>query len=194
MDQSDSKLAEPKLRDATGPGQLASEVWVGQEVANKASSDKAERTESGFDVIAAFVKKLPNTPGVYRMLNDKGDVLYVGKARQTQGAGDQLHPPHRPFQPHCPHDHATAAMEFISTRTETEALLLEANLIKRLRPRFNVLLRDDKSFPYILMAEQHEAAQLVKHRGARNSQGSYFGPFASAGAVGRTINALQKAF
>lgn len=194
MDQSDSKLAEPKLRDATGPGQLASEVWVGQEVANKASSDKAERTESGFDVIAAFVKKLPNTPGVYRMLNDKGDVLYVGKAAKLKARVTSYTRPTGLSNRIVRMITQTAAMEFVSTRTETEALLLEANLIKRLRPRFNVLLRDDKSFPYILMAEQHEAAQLVKHRGARNSQGSYFGPFASAGAVGRTINALQKAF
>ena len=85
-------------------------------------------------------------------------------------------------------------MDFVRTRTETEALLLEANLIKRLRPRFNVLLRDDKSFPYILIAEDHEAPAIMKHRGARRRKGSYFGPFASAGAVGRTVNALQKAF
>jgi excinuclease ABC subunit C len=89
---------------------------------------------------------------------------------------------------------ATGAMDFVRTRTETEALLLEANLIKRLRPRFNVLLRDDKSFPYILIAEDHEAPAIMKHRGARRRKGSYFGPFASAGAVGRTVNALQKAF
>jgi excinuclease ABC subunit C len=89
---------------------------------------------------------------------------------------------------------ATSAMDFVRTRTETEALLLEANLIKRLRPRFNVLLRDDKSFPYILIAEDHEAPSIMKHRGARKRKGSYFGPFASAGAVGRTVNALQKAF
>ncbi|MBP0573493.1 excinuclease ABC subunit C, partial [Mycobacterium tuberculosis] len=89
---------------------------------------------------------------------------------------------------------ATARMEFVQTRTETEALLLEANLIKRLKPRFNVLLRDDKSFPYILVTNDHAAPALVKHRGARARKGDYFGPFASAGAVGRTINALQKAF
>ncbi|MBO6673670.1 MAG: excinuclease ABC subunit UvrC [Rhizobiales bacterium] len=194
MDQSDSKLAEPKLRDATGPGQLASEVWVGQEALSEASPDTDGRPESGFDVIAAFVKKLPNTPGVYRMLNDKGDVLYVGKAAKLKARVTSYTRPTGLSNRIVRMITQTAAMEFVSTRTETEALLLEANLIKRLRPRFNVLLRDDKSFPYILMAEQHEAAQLVKHRGARNSQGSYFGPFASAGAVGRTINALQKAF
>ncbi len=194
MDQSDSKLAEPKLRDATGPGPLASEVWVGQEAANAASLDTAERPESGFDVIAAFVKKLPNTPGVYRMLSDKGDVLYVGKAAKLKARVTSYTRPTGLSNRIVRMITQTAAMEFVSTRTETEALLLEANLIKRLKPRFNILLRDDKSFPYILMADQHEAAQLVKHRGARNSQGSYFGPFASAGAVGRTINALQKAF
>src|ERR1700694_3691293 len=89
---------------------------------------------------------------------------------------------------------ATARMEFISTATETEALLLEANLIKRFRPRFNVLLRDDKSFPYILITADHAAPQILKHRGARNRPGDYFGPFASVGAVNRTITALQRAF
>lgn len=189
MDESDSKLAEPKMRDAVGPGPLASEVWVGEDEATS-----TEKPETGFDVIAAFVKKLPNTPGVYRMLNDKGDVLYVGKARKLKARVTSYTRPNGLSNRIVRMITQTVAMEFVSTRTETEALLLEANLIKRLRPRFNVLLRDDKSFPYILMAEQHEAAQLVKHRGARNSQGSYFGPFASAGAVGRTINALQKAF
>lgn len=189
MDESDSKLAEPKLRDATGPGQLASEVWVGEE-----NVEDNETPLTGFDVIAAFVKKLPNTPGVYRMLNDKGDVLYVGKARKLKARVTSYTRPTGLSNRIVRMITQTVAMEFVSTRTETEALLLEANLIKRLRPRFNVLLRDDKSFPYILMAEDHEAAQLMKHRGARNSKGSYFGPFASAGAVGRTINALQKAF
>jgi len=189
MDESDSKLAEPKLRDATGPGQLASEVWVGEE-----NVEDNETPLTGFDVIAAFVKKLPNTPGVYRMLNDKGDVLYVGKARKLKARVTSYTRPTGLSNRIVRMITQTVAMEFVSTRTETEALLLEANLIKRLRPRFNVLLRDDKSFPYILMAEDHEAAQLTKHRGARNSKGSYFGPFASAGAVGRTINALQKAF
>ena len=149
---------------------------------------------SGPEVIADLVKRLPNGPGVYRMIDAKGTVLYVGKARSlkkrvqsyTRVAG-QSGRIARVIQ-------ATAAMEFVSTRTETEALLLEANLIKRLRPRFNVLLRDDKSFPYILITGDHPAPQIVKHRGARSRKGTYFGPFASAGAVGRTINALQRAF
>ncbi|MEJ1160738.1 excinuclease ABC subunit UvrC [Prosthecomicrobium sp. N25] len=148
----------------------------------------------GADIIADVVKRLPNAPGVYRMVDQKGDVLYVGKARNlkkrvgnyARGAGLSSRILRMIRE--------TRAMEFVQTRTETEALLLEANLIKRLRPRFNVLLRDDKSFPYILIAEDHEAPALVKHRGARKRKGEYFGPFASAGAVGRTINALQKAF
>ncbi|SON57039.1 Excinuclease ABC subunit C [Hartmannibacter diazotrophicus] len=148
----------------------------------------------GVDVIADAVKLLPNGPGVYRMLSTSGDVLYVGKARSlkkrvtnyTRVAG-QNNRIARMIQ-------STAAMEFVTTSTETEALLLEANLIKQLKPRFNVLLRDDKSFPYILLTGDHDAPQLVKHRGARSRKGQYFGPFASAQAVGRTINAMQKAF
>ncbi|MFN3496797.1 MAG: excinuclease ABC subunit UvrC [Pannonibacter indicus] len=145
-------------------------------------------------MIADVVRRLPMGPGVYRMLDENGDVLYVGKARslkkrvtsytRLQGQSNRIM---RMIM-------ATAAMEFVLTRTETEALLLEANLIKRLRPRFNVLLRDDKSFPYILLTGDHAAPAIVKHRGARRRKGDYFGPFASAGAVNRTINALQKAF
>jgi excinuclease ABC subunit C len=148
----------------------------------------------GRDVIAAEVKRLPNAPGVYRMIGADDTVLYVGKAKNLKkrvvnyarglGLSTRIMRMIR----------ATARMEFVQTRTETEALLLEANLIKRLKPRFNVLLRDDKSFPYILVTADHEAPALVKHRGARGRKGDYFGPFASAGAVGRTINALQKAF
>ncbi len=159
------------------------------------SSDGDERPVlKGVDVIAQEVKRLPNGPGVYRMLDENGDVLYVGKARslkkrvtsytRLQGQSNRIM---RMIL-------ATTAMEFVVTKTEPEALLLEANLIKRLRPRFNVLLRDDKSFPYILVTGDHEASAIVKHRGARKRKGDYFGPFASAGAVDRTINALQKAF
>ncbi|WP_340160160.1 excinuclease ABC subunit UvrC [uncultured Hoeflea sp.] len=148
----------------------------------------------GAEVIQAFVKHLPNQPGVYRMMNEAGDVLYVGKARSlkkrvtnyAQGRGHSNRITRMIAQ--------TTNMEFVTTRTETEALLLEANLIKRLKPRFNVLMRDDKSFPYILITGNHEAPAILKHRGARSRKGSYFGPFASAGAVGRTINALQRAF
>ncbi|EKF42883.1 excinuclease ABC subunit UvrC [Nitratireductor indicus] len=148
----------------------------------------------GIEVIQAAVKRLPNAPGVYRMMNAEGDVLYVGKARNlkkrvtnyAQGRGHTNRIGRMVRE--------TASMEFVVTRTETEALLLEANLIKRLRPRFNVLLRDDKSFPYILLTGDHAAPGIFKHRGARSRKGDYFGPFASAGAVGRTINSLQRAF
>ncbi len=149
---------------------------------------------SGVEVIADQVKRLPNAPGVYRMLDGDGTVLYVGKARNlkkrvvnyTRGQGLTARTLRMVRE--------TRSMEFVQTRTETEALLLEANLIKRLRPRFNVLLRDDKSFPYILVTGDHDAAALVKHRGPRKRKGAYYGPFASAQAVGRTINSLQKAF
>jgi excinuclease ABC subunit C len=153
-----------------------------------------ETAATGVEVIQAVVKRLPNAPGVYRMVNTEGDVLYVGKARslkkrvtnyaQGRGHSNRIERMIR----------ETATMEFVVTRTETEALLLEANLIKRLRPRFNVLMRDDKSFPYILLTGDHPAPGIFKHRGARSRRGDYFGPFASAGAVGRTINSLQRAF
>lgn len=150
--------------------------------------------ESGPDLIKALVKTLPSAPGVYRMLDADGGVIYVGKARSlkarvtnyTRLEGNPVR-----IQRMIA---ATCAMEFVRTETEAEALLLEANLIKRLRPRFNVLLRDDKSFPYILIATEHEAPELTKHRGVRRRKGHYFGPFASATAVARTITALQKAF
>ena len=149
---------------------------------------------AGRSAIARFVKHAPSAPGVYRMINDKGEVLYVGKAKNIKKrVGAYTRP--------TGHDSritrmiaATVTMEFVSTASETEALLLEANLIKRLRPRFNVLLRDDKSFPYILITSDHWAPQILKHRGARTRQGHYYGPFASAGAVNRTLNALQRAF
>ncbi|MBB4007490.1 excinuclease ABC subunit UvrC [Allorhizobium taibaishanense] len=149
---------------------------------------------TGADLIAEFVKKLPNSPGVYRMMNGDGDVLYVGKARSLKKrvsnyAQGRLHSNRLTRMVR-----ETAHMEFVTTRTEVEALLLEANLIKRLRPRFNVLLRDDKSFPYILITGDARAPAIYKHRGARARKGDYFGPFASAGAVGRTINSLQRAF
>jgi len=149
---------------------------------------------TGAEVIQGLVKRLPNAPGVYRMMNAAGDVLYVGKARSlkkrvTNYAQGRFHTNRIGRMVR-----ETATMEFVVTRTEIEALLLEANLIKRLRPRFNVLMRDDKSFPYILLTSDHLSPGIYKHRGARSRQGDYFGPFASAGAVGRTINSLQRAF
>ncbi len=152
------------------------------------------RAETGPAVIARILKTLPSSPGVYRMFDVKGEALYVGKARNIRKRvqsytrlGGHTNRIARMIA-------ATASMDCVTTATETEALLLEANLIKRQRPRFNVLLRDDKSFPYILIARDHPAPQILKHRGARKRGGDYYGPFASAGAVNRTINTLQRAF
>jgi excinuclease ABC subunit C len=148
----------------------------------------------GRAVIARYAKLAPSSPGVYRMIDAKGDVLYVGKAKNIR---KRIIAYGRPtgYDPRIERMiAATAALEFVSTATETEALLLEANLIKRLRPRFNVLLRDDKSFPHILITADHWAPQILKHRGARTREGNYYGPFASVWAVNRTITALQRAF
>ena len=148
----------------------------------------------GRAVIARHAKSAPSSPGVYRMIDAKGDVLYVGKAKNIR---KRIIAYTRPTGYDSRIERmiaATAALEFVSTATETEALLLEANLIKRLRPRFNVLLRDDKSFPYILITADHWAPQILKHRGARTRDGNYYGPFASVWAVNRTITALQRAF
>ncbi|MEP1443594.1 MAG: excinuclease ABC subunit UvrC [Hyphomicrobiales bacterium] len=154
-----------------------------------------ERTlKTGAAIIADFVTRLPNAPGVYRMINDEGDVLYVGKARSLKKRVSNYTKPNGLSTRIIRMVQSTATMEFVTTKTETEALLLEANLIKRFRPRFNVLLRDDKSFPYILISKDHEAPQITKHRGARQRKGRYFGPFAAAWAVDKTINSLQKAF
>ncbi len=154
----------------------------------------AETLAAGIETIQGHLKTLPNGPGVYRMLDAEGEALYVGKAsnlrkRVTTYTQTGKHPA-RLLQMIA----ETVAMEFVVTRSEVEALLLEANLIKRLRPRYNVLLRDDKTFPHILIASDHPFAQVSKHRGAQKRPGTYFGPFASAGAVNRTITALQRAF
>ena len=148
----------------------------------------------GLAVIVETVKRLPTSPGVYRMLNKSGDALYVGKARNLKKrvvAYTQIGKlPERLRRMVA----ETAQIEVVTTHTEVEALLLEINLIKRLMPRYNVLLRDDKSFPYILITGDQPAPQIAKHRGARARKGDYYGPFASAGAVHRTITALQRAF
>ncbi|GAB4517511.1 MAG: excinuclease ABC subunit UvrC [Amphiplicatus sp.] len=160
------------------------------------STSSASETPAlkGAVLIADHVRRLPAKPGVYRMIGAKGDVLYVGKARNLKARVSS-------YAKLGGHSNRimrmiaeTRAMEFVVTTTETEALLLEANLIKQLKPRYNVILRDDKSFPYILITEDHAAPQLLKHRGARKRKGSYYGPFASASAVNRTLNTLQKAF
>jgi excinuclease ABC subunit C len=150
--------------------------------------------KAGREAILRYAKHAPSSPGVYRMIDAAGEVLYVGKANNIKKRVVAYARP-------TGHDSriermvaATHALEFVTTRSETEALLLEANLIKRLRPRFNVLLRDDKSFPYIIITGDHWAPQILKHRGARNRPGKFYGPFASVWAVNRTITALQRAF
>src|ERR1700760_2239972 len=149
----------------------------------------------GHAAIENAVKLAPTSPGVYRMLNAANDVLYVGKAKNVKKRLSSYARANAPLPARILRlIAATVNVEIISTTTETEALLLEANLIKQLRPRFNVQLRDDKSFPYILITGDHWAPQILKHRGAQTRPGRYFGPFASAGAVNRTITALQRAF
>ena len=149
----------------------------------------------GHAAIENAVRLAPTSPGVYRMLNAGSDVLYVGKAKNVRKRLSSYARVNAPLPARILRMiAATVTVEIVSTTTETEALLLEANLIKQLRPRFNVQLRDDKSFPYILITGDHWAPQILKHRGAQSRPGRYFGPFASAGAVNRTITALQRAF
>jgi excinuclease ABC subunit C len=148
----------------------------------------------GAEAIKEFWRHAPLGPGVYRMIGGEGQVLYVGKARSIKRRIAAYTAPERQSTRIARMVAQTRSMMFVTTETEAEALLLEANLIKQLKPRYNVVLRDDKSFPYILICTAHEAARIVKHRGARSIPGDYYGPFASAGAVFRTMNALQRAF
>jgi len=157
--------------------------------------DSTENTaETGHEVIRNYLRRLDNAPGVYRMLDAQSRVLYVGKARALKKRVSSYAKPtgHSPRIARMIRE--TASMMFLTTRTETEALLLEQNLIKQLKPKYNVLLRDDKSFPNILVSRAHRFPQIKKHRGAKKEKGEYFGPFASAGAVNRTLNQLQKVF
>ena len=149
---------------------------------------------TGHALVASCLKTLDASPGVYRMLDAEQRVLYVGKARNLRARVSNYARPsgHSPRIARMIRE--TAAMMFLTTRTETEALLLEQNLIKQLKPRYNVLLRDDKSFPNILVSKAHDFPQIKKHRGAKREKGDYYGPFASAGAVNRTLNQLQKVF
>jgi excinuclease ABC subunit C len=182
----------------------ATDLQTGGKSSNKAGTetggaDTGERRvkpdiAAGVSVIQAQVRRLGSSPGVYRMLDHKGDVLYVGKARNLKKRVTSYTSPAKLVPRIFRMVSETVSMEIVTTHTEVEALLLESNLIKRLRPRYNVLLRDDKSFPYILITSDHAAPRIVKHRGARKRDGDYFGPFASAGAVNRTITALQRAF
>ncbi|NNK79662.1 MAG: excinuclease ABC subunit UvrC [Litoreibacter sp.] len=148
----------------------------------------------GHECVQSYLRTLDNSPGVYRMLDAQQRVLYVGKARNLKKRVSSYAKPsgHSPRIARMISE--TASMMFLTTRTETEALLLEQNLIKQLKPKFNVLLRDDKSFPNILVAKNHAFPQIKKHRGAKREKGDYYGPFASAGAVNRTLNQLQKVF
>ena len=155
---------------------------------------RAGNLTQGAEVIRGYLRTLPNSPGVYRMMNADGDVLYVGKAKNLKkrvvNYTQVMKLPTRLQRMVA----ETTTMEFVTTHTEVEALLLESNLIKRLMPRYNVLLRDDKSFPYIKITRDHDYPQLTKHRGVRDKSADYFGPFASGSAVNRTVTALQRAF
>lgn len=157
-------------------------------------SPSADAPRQGHEVIRDYLKTLDQSPGVYRMLDAQSRVLYVGKARALKRRVSNYAKPsgHSPRIARMISE--TASMMFLTTRTETEALLLEQNLIKQLKPRYNVLLRDDKSFPNIVIGAAHDFPQIRKHRGAKTEKGQYFGPFASAGAVNRTLNQLQKVF
>jgi excinuclease ABC subunit C len=159
-----------------------------------AADGTKKKRVNGPDVIRDQVSRLPSKPGVYRMFGETGELLYVGKARNLKARVSNYAKIGGQTQRIARMISLTRSMEFVVTASETEALLLEANLIKKLKPRFNIILRDDKSFPHILIREDHEAPQALKHRGAKRIKGKYFGPFASAGAVDQTIDTLQKAF
>ncbi|EKV32350.1 Excinuclease ABC subunit C [Caenispirillum salinarum AK4] len=162
--------------------------------ADLAPDEAPDAVSRGVAVISRTLKTLPDKPGVYRMMNAKGDVLYVGKAKNLKKrvvAYTRIAQLPMRLQRMVTE---TAAMEIVVTSTEVEALLLESNYIKRLKPRYNILLRDDKSFPYVVVTEGHDYPRIIKHRGARSIPGQYFGPFASAGAVNQTLTHLQKAF
>jgi excinuclease ABC subunit C len=174
-------MAESDERTEGSPTGLAPEGEGGEAV-------------SGPEAIARYVKHLGPGPGVYRMMDKAGEVIYVGKARNLKNRVQNYARLGNHTNRIAAMIRSTVTMEFVNTATEAEALLLEANLIKRFKPRYNVSFRDDKSFPYIVIRRDQEAPQIAKHRGARTLKGDYFGPFASAGAVNRTLNTLQRAF
>src|ERR1700719_1315745 len=148
----------------------------------------------GAVVIEAQLVTMPSSPGVYRMLDAKGDALYVGKARSLKRRVTSYTQIARLPERLRRMVSETVTMEIVTTHTEAEALLLEANLIKRLKPRFNIVLRDDKSYPWLMLTEDHRFPQIAKHRGAQVRKGSYWGPFASAWAVNQTVTAMQRVF
>jgi excinuclease ABC subunit C len=188
-------LAPPDIDPADAPVEDDDEARL-PELAEESAEAVAEGPLGiGHAAIEKAVRLAPTSPGVYRMLNAANDVLYVGKAKSVRKRLASYARANAPLPARILRMiAATVSVEIVTTSTETEALLLEANLIKQLRPRFNVQLRDDKSFPYILITGDHWAPQILKHRGAQSRPGRYFGPFASAGAVNRTITALQRAF
>ncbi|QEX15699.1 UvrABC system protein C [Hypericibacter terrae] len=177
---------------ATGRNPLAREA--ADPAAPTPRRARAPSLAEGVALLEAHLKTLPSSPGVYRMLNAAGDALYVGKARNLKRRVTSYTQTDRLPMRLKRMVAETQSLEVVVTHTEVEALLLESNLVKRMRPRYNVQLRDDKSFPYILVTADHPAPQITKHRGARSRPGEYFGPFASAGAVNRTLTALQRAF
>jgi excinuclease ABC subunit C len=191
-------MSDPKKDVAPEPDLVEEDDEPSLPDADEAAANQIEEATgslaAGRDAIVHAIKEAPSRPGVYRMIDGRGDVLYVGKAKNIK---KRIAAYARPTGLDTRIERMiaqTRTLEFVVTRTETEALLLEANLIKRLRPRFNVTLRDDKSFPYILITSDHWAPQILKHRGARSRPGQYYGPFASVWAVNRTVNALQRAF
>ena len=194
-DRASQALSPPDLDPATSAAEEDEEARLPDLPEDTTDAVADGPLAVGHAAIENAVRLAPTSPGVYRMLNAASDVLYVGKAKNVRKrlssyARVNAPQPARILRMIA----ATVTVEIVSTSTETEALLLEANLIKQLRPRFNVQLRDDKSFPYILITGDHWAPQILKHRGAQTRPGRYFGPFASAGAVNRTITALQRAF
>ena len=172
----------------------ASERFNEEQATYAVRGDGQPDLEKGVAAIREVLKTLPVRPGVYRMQDARGDVLYVGKARALRNRVTNYTQVARLPKRLQRMVAQTRSMTIVTTRTEAEALLLEAQLIKRFRPAYNVLLRDDKSFPFILLREDHAFPRVQKHRGARRAKGQYFGPFASAGSVTRTLNALQKLF
>jgi len=157
-------------------------------------SDPPVARPHGVAAIEAALETMPLSSGVYRMLNAAGEALYVGKARALKKRVTSYTQIGRLPERLRRMVSETATMEIVTTHTEAEALLLEANLIKRLKPRFNIVLRDDKSYPWLMLTEDHPYPQIAKHRGARTRKGSYYGPFASAWAVNQTVTAMQRVF
>ena len=159
----------------------------------KASLNMPKNLKFGIAYLKTELKTLPSMPGVYRMQNESGEVLYVGKARSLAQRVANYTQPNRLSNRIMRMVSETKKLEIIVTKSEVEALLLESNLIKKMKPRYNILLRDDKSLPQILLTDDHTFGQLTKHRGRKNRKGDYFGPFASAGFVNRTVADLARA-